>query len=130
MRIGSMIKAVVTVVALTTTAPLGAQAAQPAPDSGIGVQSWAPAHTLVSGVNLRYGPSIGSGWGGQLGGSGTPLRVVCQVWGQNVNGASGWSALWDYVVAQDGSGKEGFAADTNIYTGHPGWIPGVETCVV
>lgn len=113
------------VSAAAATAVLGTASAAQA--------SWYPATTAVSGVNLRshacVDPQPYCGYRGQIASSGTRVNIVCQTTGQNVNGAYGWSNIWDYVVVYDGTSyrNEGFVADTNINTGY-NWIPGVERC--
>ena len=54
----------------------------------------------------------------------TNVRIVCQYAGQNVGG----DAVWDYIVVQDGSNREGYVADYYVTTGYSSWIPGVDRC--
>jgi hypothetical protein len=95
--------------------------------------SWYGATTAVNGVNLRShacaDPQPYCGYRGQISSAGTLVNIVCQVSGENVNGAYGWSSIWDYVVVYDGTSyrNEGFVADTNIRTNY-NWIPGVDRC--
>jgi hypothetical protein len=127
-----------TLLAVLATAPVSsAEAATLAPvASGPPVatpMSWHAATTATGGVNLRNHACVSNqpycGYRGTIGGNGTPVRIVCQVSGENVSGVYGWSSIWDYIVVYDGtsSRNEGFVADTNINTGY-NWIPGVDRC--
>jgi hypothetical protein len=114
--------AAVTALAVAATATLVATTAAPAQ------ASWYAATVGGSGVNVRdcyhptvqLPPSTNCTYKATLS-AGTSVRIVCQRWGQNING----DAVWDYVVYPGG---EGFAADYYIYTGYSSWIPGIDIC--
>ena len=90
--------------------------------------SWFSASVGGGGVNVRdcYHPTVNlppstsctyQTWLSP----GTPVHIVCQRAGQDINGDN----VWDYITY---SGGEGFAADYYINTGYASWIPGIDIC--